>query len=303
MVTSSIHRGRFTLETFAALPDVDDYELVSGRLVRRDKGNRAALVTSELAISLGEFVDAKRLGWVLTGKAGFILSEETVRRPSVSFIRAGRLPGEMPSDTFDRLAPDLAVEILSPFDTKLELRAKVNEYLAAGVRLAWLLDLNAKAVEVYRPGRQVNLLSGEERLTGEDVVPGFACIVRDIFASVLEPAEAASLETWPDRSISCTNDEDTRKVLEVVAWCLKQYFGHNEDSAVATVERYYTSHAEIHDDHLYQQEGAYWMALRIHFVEDLKNPGDFHVWRVANGYTRVPNEVGEFFHQHFFEQT
>lgn len=100
--------------------------------------------------------------------------------------------------------------------------------------------------------------------------------------------------------ITCAGDDLTNKHLDVIAWCLERFFGHSEESAAQTTKRYYIAHKHIHDDPLYQHEGPYWMALRIHFAEDLGSPGDFHIWRVKSGYHDVPKEAGEHYYRHCF---
>lgn len=87
-----------------------------------------------------------------------------------------------------------------------------------------------------------------------------------------------------------------------MAWCLERYFGHSPEAATDAIERYYKAWKGIHDDDLDQHEGPYWMALRVHFIQDLKgSPGEFPLRRVENGYRDVPWESTEFRHQHCFE--
>ena len=78
------------------------------------------------------------------------------------------------------LAPDLVAEIISPEDRPAELLEKVADWLDAGVRLAWVIDSTRAEVRVYRPDGSLSVLSDMESLVGEDVLPGFVCVVRDI---------------------------------------------------------------------------------------------------------------------------
>jgi Uma2 family endonuclease len=80
------------------------------------------------------------------------------------------------------IAPDLAVEVVSPSDRAAEVLTKVAEYLEAGTRLAWVVYPQTQKIVVYRPSADVQMLSVGDTLEGGDVVPGFACPVAEVFA-------------------------------------------------------------------------------------------------------------------------
>lgn len=175
-----------TPEQLAAMPNRKDFELIDGRLVERSMGNKASWVAFELAIYLREFVRAKGLGWVLCGDTGFRLDPQRpnlVRKPDVAFVRAGRLPNEELAEAYDQLAPDLAVESVSPNDTVRELEEKIDEYLRAGVRLIWVVNTDLRTVKVFRPDGTITLLRNGDELSGEQVLPGFRCRVSDLFVN------------------------------------------------------------------------------------------------------------------------
>ncbi len=111
-----------------------------------------------------------------------------VRRPDVSFIRADRLPAEEAREGHCRIAPDLAVEVISPNDLYCDVDEKVNEYLAAGVRLVWVVNPSARRVLIRRRDRTAAELLEADELDGEDVVPGFRCRVAALFAVPAAPA-------------------------------------------------------------------------------------------------------------------
>ena len=79
------------------------------------------------------------------------------------------------------IAPDLAVEVVSPNDIYYEVEAKVDEYLSAGVRLVWVVNPVNKSVRVFQPGRIVDEFGPDGELTGGGVIPGFTCSVRSLF--------------------------------------------------------------------------------------------------------------------------
>jgi Uma2 family endonuclease len=173
-----------TPEQFAALPDRKNFELVEGRLVERHMGNKASWVAFKLAMLLYESVKQHKLGWVFCGDTGFRLDPRrpnTVRKPDVAFVRIGRLPDEEPSDAYDQLAPDLAIESVSPNDTVRELEEKLEEYIDSGVRLIWVINPELRIIKVYRPDGSITQLKQGDTLSGENVVPGFQCKVLELF--------------------------------------------------------------------------------------------------------------------------
>lgn len=84
-------------------------------------------------------------------------------------------------DGYPELAPDLVVEVVSPNDRASEIQAKVGEWLRAGSRLVWVLYPTTRTAMVYQVGGAVQLLHAEDTLTGDPVLPGFACRLGDVF--------------------------------------------------------------------------------------------------------------------------
>lgn len=96
------------------------------------------------------------------------------------------------------------------------------------------------------------------------------------------------------------SDEDTEKLFEVVSWCLQRYFSHTPESALRTINHYYNEYRSSRSDDFYHHEGPYWVALLIHYCEDLRGEaGQFHAWRVQSGYQSIPAEVHEYFRTHY----
>lgn len=123
-----------------------------------------------------------RPGEVFGPDTGFLLSRDpdTVRAPDVSFVRRERIPpGGVPVGYLEG-APDLAVEVLSPSDTMIEVDEKIGEYLATGARQVWIVNPKRRTVTVHSPGAQPRVLVDGDRLDAYDAVPGFACDVREI---------------------------------------------------------------------------------------------------------------------------
>jgi Uma2 family endonuclease len=157
-------------------------ELVRGVLVVREPaGLRHGRVTSALTRRLADHVETHSFGVVYAADTGFTLARDpdTVRAPDIAFVRRERLPSPEPPG-FPDLAPDLVVEVLSPGDRPGEVLAKVADWLSAGTRLVWVIDPERRHARVYRDDGTETLLTANEALDGEDVVPGFSCLLEAI---------------------------------------------------------------------------------------------------------------------------
>jgi Uma2 family endonuclease len=174
----------YTPEDLLARSDEKIYELVDGKLVRRDTSVVSSWVGGELLRRLATYVDEDKLGWVWPSDLGFDCFPDApgkLRRADVSFIRAGRLPRGLTTDEgYCEIAPDLAVEVLSPKEKVYILDQKVVEYLNAGVALVWVINPGTRRAHVYRGDGSVALVREDEDLSGEDVIPGFRCRLESI---------------------------------------------------------------------------------------------------------------------------
>jgi len=151
-------------------------ELVRGVLVVREPpGLRHGRIALDLGRRLADHVDANHLGRVYV-ESGFKLTSnpDTVRGPDVAFISQSRLPEPEPVG-YPALAPDLVVEILSPGERPGEVLGKVADWLSAGTRLVWVMDPERRLARVYRADGTEAIITAEQPLQGEDVVPGFVC--------------------------------------------------------------------------------------------------------------------------------
>lgn len=168
------------------LPDSKRYELRQGELIQMSPANpKHGKITIRFGGRLADYVYANDLGEVLGGDPGFTLQRgpDTVRAPDIAFIRKDRVPpGGLTEDGFWDGAPDLAVEIVSPGDSARDIREKIDEYLAAGGRLVWVMYPRTRRVTVHRANGTVSELSADDTLVGEDVVPGFSWPVAEVFA-------------------------------------------------------------------------------------------------------------------------
>jgi Uma2 family endonuclease len=177
-----------TPEELLAMPDSVDYELVDGKLVERHAGMRSSEIAAQIAGLLGFFLRDHRLGRLFGADAAYRCfpdAPDKVRKPDVSFIRNGRLPGDQTPTGYCPIYPDLAVEVISPGDLAYEVDEKVAEYLKVGVRLVWVVSPPTHTVRIHRPrsaaAGPISELAGNDSIAGEEVLPAFACNVAEFF--------------------------------------------------------------------------------------------------------------------------
>lgn len=167
------------------MPDGDHYELIDGVPKEKPMGAKADRIANRIGGRLDTFVTAKTSGFVFGSQTGykcFSGRPKLVRMPDASFVAAGRLPDDEAPKGYVEIAPDLAVEVLSPGEFAEELWEKLADYKWAGIRLVWVVSPETQVVQVRRADGTMTELGEADTLTGEDVLPGFAVKVGDLFA-------------------------------------------------------------------------------------------------------------------------
>jgi Uma2 family endonuclease len=160
-------------------------ELVEGVLLEKAAGYRESGLAAFLAGLLNAFVIPRNLG-IVTGPDGTVeLMADLVRIPDVAFTSWDRLPGRRrPTTPVPRLAPNLAVEVLSRSNTPGEMAVKRQDYFTAGVERVWEIDPGARTVAVYSSVSQVTTLAAADTLDGGSMLPGFTLPLQDLFAEL-----------------------------------------------------------------------------------------------------------------------
>jgi Uma2 family endonuclease len=180
----SIVENPLTNAAELTLPDVSGFEVVDGQLVEKNVGQTSSFIGGELFFYLRSYCGSHQLGSVFPADSSFDCGsggKVRIRRPDVAFVGNAKLARYGIPAGQALYAPDLAAEVISPKDLAEEIADKVNDYLAAGVQLVWILDPTAKKVQVYRPDGRGVILSIHDELDGEDVVPGFRCKLAQLF--------------------------------------------------------------------------------------------------------------------------
>ena len=171
-----------SLEAFSTLPAEPRYELINGVLAELMNATFGHERTVGMVIfRLLLFVIPNQLGEIYGSNATYVTEygpRPTARKPDVSFVAAGRNP-QPDTVQFDG-GPDLAVEVLSPNNTPAEISQKIREYLNAGGKAVWVIDIDARTLTVHTADAPPRILTDADNVDGGDYLPGFACPVADL---------------------------------------------------------------------------------------------------------------------------
>lgn len=156
-------------------------ELIVNPPTGGESGRRNFSITGQLA---RWYEEHEKLGEAFDSSTGFRLSNGADRSPDASWLSRERWESLTPQQRqgFVPLCPDFVVELRSESDSLPKLQAKMQEYTANGARLGWLIDPQNKRVEIYRAGRDAEVLENPTELVGEEVLPGFVLSLRRVWS-------------------------------------------------------------------------------------------------------------------------
>jgi Uma2 family endonuclease len=173
-----------TAEDLLRMPDDGHrHELVRGEVrTMPPAGHEHGRIAMNIGVSLAQFVRTHGLGAVYAAETGFKIASDpdTVRAPDAAFVSEARLKTMASQRGYWPGAPDLAVEVVSPDDTYVDVQDKVNDWLAAGTRMVIVVNPRRRTVAVHQP-TTITLLTENDTLEGGDVVPGWSVPVREVF--------------------------------------------------------------------------------------------------------------------------
>jgi Uma2 family endonuclease len=185
-----------TAEEFLALPD-DGVErwLIRGQLreARPGPGGKPMTVRNRDHSAVMSLVAAALVAWwrdrpeprglIVSGEAGVRLRQtaESIVGVDVAYVGPEVAARRGPETSLIDGAPVLVVEILSPSDTVEDVNEKTDEYLAAGVRLVWVIDPHDRTVTIYRPGHEPEFANVRQELSADAELPGFRVPVAQLF--------------------------------------------------------------------------------------------------------------------------
>ena len=185
-----MERQLISAEGFFDIVDSPGYEdrsleLVEGEIIEMSKPSGLhGQITFLLSLKIGIHVVENGLGTVTAADTGFLLERnpdgrDTVRALDIAFLSRASAPAVLPDHLVD-VAPDLAVEVISPSNKVADMQRKIRQLLAAGTALIWIVHPETRTVEVHTPSGATTL-EEDDSLSGGDVLPGFEITVREIF--------------------------------------------------------------------------------------------------------------------------
>ncbi|NBD33290.1 MAG: Uma2 family endonuclease [Cyanobacteria bacterium] len=161
-----------TLNRDLQLERTSQGELIVNPPAGWETGERNSSLTAQL---YRWYEDNEYFGKVFDSSTGFTLPNGAIRSPDASWVSRDRWEALTPEDkiTFPKICPDFVVELRSRSDQLNPLQEKMQEYLENGARLGWLIDPQQQRVEIYRQGKEKEILEHPTELSGEAVLPGF----------------------------------------------------------------------------------------------------------------------------------
>jgi len=159
------------------------YELVKGELLTMSPaGARHGAVIINLTLPLAHHVKTHNLGVVFGAETGFTVERnpDTVLAPDIAFVRRSRIAKL--GEGYWEGAPDLAVEVASPSDSKSKIEKKVRCWLEGGASAVWIVNPKSRTVSVHGMNIEAMLLCEGDELCGGDIVSGFRFPVSEIFS-------------------------------------------------------------------------------------------------------------------------
>lgn len=172
-----------TADDLERMPEDDTVrlELDQGELITMPPaGGEHGELGLDIGRIVGNYVKAHKLGRCYGADTGFRLNDDTVRAPDFSFIRNERAPKGRTTG-FLRMAPDLAVEVVSPSDSVPQLMRKIKQYFAAGTHTVWVVYPEQKQLHVLEASGADRILNTGDTLECPELLPGFSVPVESLF--------------------------------------------------------------------------------------------------------------------------
>jgi len=173
-----------TAEEFARIDEEGRFDLLEGELIRMSPaGGRQGEIASQFVAALVEHARDRQPGKVYTAEASFLLATDpdVVLAPDAAFVRAERLPPAKERVGFLNIAPDIAVELVSPSDRRSAVRRKIATYLAHGTPVVVEVEPRRLTVTVHRSGQPPLVLTTGDILIIDEVLPEFRLPVGRLF--------------------------------------------------------------------------------------------------------------------------
>jgi Uma2 family endonuclease len=173
-----------TGEEFLAMGDIGSCELIDGRIVYMSPaGDEHGIIESNLAFELKQFARQHKRGRVMTGEVGIYIrrNPDRVRGADVILVSYEKLP--KPTGKFLDVAPELAVEIMSPNDRWEEVREKIRDYFSIGIEQVWIVEPGNRKLLVYHSNTDLQEFGEGDTIEGEGILAGFTLNIDTLFTA------------------------------------------------------------------------------------------------------------------------
>lgn len=152
-------------------------------LIMPPTGGATGARNAEITLQLGLWAKRDGTGVAFDSSSGFVLPDRSVRSPDGAWVARRRYDAltEAQKDRFLPLCPEFVIELKSPSDDLLSLRAKMAAYIENGTQLGWLIVPEQKTVAIYRPHLPVEVLKNLKALSADPTLPGFVLNLSDIW--------------------------------------------------------------------------------------------------------------------------
>lgn len=165
------------------------FELIDGVLVEKAYGFLESVLTVEIGVGIGRWMDEVGDAGVVVGTtASITLPNGDIRLPDTSYYRPSRFPeGTIPREPCPLLVPDLVVSVVKPDNTNLELERRRSDYFAAGTELIWEVDPRLRTVTICTSPDSFHVVAADIPVDGANVLPGFTFTLDDLLTRTRAP--------------------------------------------------------------------------------------------------------------------
>lgn len=174
-----------TADELLQMPHIGQrYELVRGELIQMSPASRKhGRIAAHIVAKLHAFVEKLGLGEVHSSETGFVIdtNPDTVLAPDASFVTKERVDALGDTDGFFPGPPDLAFEVISPNDRYTQVANKALDWLRAGTQVVIVIDPNKKTATIYRDLDDIVILTEDQTIEGNPLLPGWSLSLQDLF--------------------------------------------------------------------------------------------------------------------------
>jgi Uma2 family endonuclease len=180
-----VQERKYMLDEFHAISELPEnrdrlLELINGEIIEKMAGFEPSEIAGEILYRIKQWLEGNPIGRVSGADGSYILSPGDEVMPDVGYISKLRMPDKPARQVL--MAPDLAVEVKSPFDNIRTIREKATLYLAHGTQMVWLVFPETRRVEVYTADGEIADIGLSGEIDGGQVLPGFKLEVRRLFS-------------------------------------------------------------------------------------------------------------------------